>query len=72
MSGIRPVFNLSKELLKVKTKYTAIILLYGHSETVSPEIAKEAGIREYLCEASHQTGNWQKWSVGCWIRNTGD
>jgi len=37
----------AKELLKIKPDIP-IILCTGHSETVSPEIAKEAGIQEYL------------------------
>jgi PAS domain S-box-containing protein len=46
MSGMTGL-QLSKEILKVKPG-TPIILCTGHSETVSPDIAKEAGIREYL------------------------
>ena len=46
MSGMTGV-QLAKELLKIKPDIP-IILCTGHSETVSPEIAKEAGIREYL------------------------
>ena len=39
--------DLAVELLKVRATIP-IILCTGHSETVSPEIAKEVGIREYL------------------------
>ncbi|HVN95797.1 MAG TPA: PAS domain S-box protein [Syntrophorhabdaceae bacterium] len=46
MPGITGV-RFAKELLKIKPDIP-IILCTGHSETVSPEIAKEAGIREYL------------------------
>ena len=43
MTGVQ----LSKELLMIRSDIP-IILCTGHSETASPEIAKEAGIREYL------------------------
>ena len=43
MTGLQ----LSKELLKIRPDIP-IILCTGHSETVSPEMAKEAGIREFL------------------------
>ena len=46
MPGITGV-QLARELLKLRPDIP-IILCTGHSETVSPEIAKEAGIREYL------------------------
>ncbi|HEY3277141.1 MAG TPA: response regulator [Syntrophorhabdaceae bacterium] len=46
MSGMTGV-KLSEELLKMKPNIP-IILCTGHSEAVSPEIAKEAGIKEYL------------------------
>ena len=39
--------DLAAELLKVKSTIP-IILCTGHRETVSPEIAREAGIKEYL------------------------
>ena len=39
--------QLSIELLKLR-RDIPIILCTGHSETVSPEIAKEAGVREFL------------------------
>ena len=43
MAGIQ----LSKELLRIRPDMP-IILCTGHSETVSSETAKEAGIREFL------------------------
>ena len=43
MTGVQ----IARELLKIRPDIP-IILCTGHSETVSPEIAKEAGIREYL------------------------
>ncbi|HVN97421.1 MAG TPA: PAS domain S-box protein [Syntrophorhabdaceae bacterium] len=43
MTGVQ----FSKELLKIKPGIP-IILCTGHSETVSPDIAREAGIKEYL------------------------
>ena len=43
MSGIQ----LAKALLKVRPDIP-IVLCTGHRETVSPEIAKEAGIRHFL------------------------
>jgi FixJ family two-component response regulator len=43
MTGVQ----LAEELLKVRPD-VPIILCTGHSETVSPDIAKEAGIREFL------------------------
>ena len=43
MTGVQ----LAKELLKIRPDIP-IILCTGHSETVSPEMAKEAGIREFL------------------------
>jgi signal transduction histidine kinase/ActR/RegA family two-component response regulator len=43
MTGVQ----LSRELVRTRSDLP-IILCTGHSETVSPEIAKEAGIREYL------------------------
>ena len=46
MPGITGL-QFAKKLLKIKPDIP-IILCTGHSETVSPEIAKEAGIREYL------------------------
>jgi signal transduction histidine kinase/ActR/RegA family two-component response regulator len=46
MPGI-PGLQLSKELLKIRPDIP-IILCTGHSDTVSPEMAKEAGIREFL------------------------
>src|SRR5512141_3187612 len=46
MSGMTGV-QLSRELLKIKPDIP-IILCTGHSETVSPDIAREAGIMEYL------------------------
>ena len=46
MPGITGV-QMARELLKLRPD-TPVILCTGHSETVSPEIAKEAGIREYL------------------------
>ena len=46
MSGLTGV-QLAKALLKIRPDIP-IILCTGHSETVSPDIAKEAGIREYL------------------------
>jgi PAS domain S-box-containing protein len=39
--------QLSKEMLKIRGD-TPIILTTGHSDTVSPETAKEIGIREFL------------------------
>ena len=39
--------QLARELLKIRSDIS-IILCTGHSETVSPDIAREAGIREYL------------------------
>jgi signal transduction histidine kinase/ActR/RegA family two-component response regulator len=54
MPGMTGV-TLSKEFLKIRGDIP-IILCTGHSETVSPEIAKEAGIREYLMKplAKHE------------------
>ena len=46
MPGITGV-QIAREFLKLRPDIP-IILCTGHSETVSPEIAKEAGIREYL------------------------
>ena len=46
MSGLTGV-QFAKELLKIR-RDIPIILCTGHSETVSPDTAKEAGIREYL------------------------
>jgi signal transduction histidine kinase len=46
MPGITGV-QIAGEFLKLRPDIP-IILCTGHSETVSPEIAKEAGIREYL------------------------
>ena len=46
MPGITGV-QFAKELLKIKPDIP-IILCTGHSETVSPDIAREAGIMEYL------------------------
>jgi signal transduction histidine kinase len=43
MTGIQ----FAKELLKVRPDMP-VILCTGHSETISPDIAKDAGIREYL------------------------
>ncbi|HVN97100.1 MAG TPA: PAS domain S-box protein [Syntrophorhabdaceae bacterium] len=43
MTGVQ----FSKELLKIRPDIP-IILCTGHSETVSPDIAREAGIKEYL------------------------
>ena len=46
MPGITGL-QFAKELLKIKSDIP-IILCTGHSETASPDIAREAGIREYL------------------------
>jgi len=46
MSGMTGL-EVSKELLKIRPDIP-IILCTGHSDTVSPEIAKEVGIRKYL------------------------
>ena len=46
MPGITGL-QFAKELLKIRSDIP-IILCTGHSETVSPDIAREAGIREYL------------------------
>jgi PAS domain S-box-containing protein len=46
MPGI-PGLQLSQELLKIRPDIP-IILCTGHSDTVSPETAKKAGIREFL------------------------
>jgi two-component system, cell cycle sensor histidine kinase and response regulator CckA len=46
MPGV-PGLQLSKELLKIRSDIP-IILCTGHSDTVSPETAKETGIREFL------------------------
>ena len=46
MPGITGL-QFAKELLKIRPDIP-IILCTGHSETVSPDIAKEAGIKEYL------------------------
>ena len=43
MTGVQ----LARELLKIRPDIP-IILCTGHSETVSPEMAMEAGIREFL------------------------
>ena len=43
MTGVQ----LSKEILKIKPNIP-IILCTGHSETVSSDTAKEAGVREFL------------------------
>ncbi|HEY3277446.1 MAG TPA: PAS domain S-box protein [Syntrophorhabdaceae bacterium] len=42
-----PGINLAVKLLRIRPDLP-IILCTGHSDAVSPEIAKEAGIREYL------------------------
>jgi FixJ family two-component response regulator len=39
--------NLAKKLLKIRPDIR-IILCTGHSDSVSPEKAKEAGIKEFL------------------------
>jgi FixJ family two-component response regulator len=46
MPGITGL-QFAKELLVIRSNIP-IILCTGHSETVSPDIAREAGIREYL------------------------
>ena len=46
MSGLTGI-QLTKEILKINPDIP-IILCTGHSETISPDIAKESGIREYL------------------------
>ena len=46
MSGMTGV-QLTKELLSIRPDIP-VILCTGHSETVSPDIAREVGIREYL------------------------
>jgi CheY-like chemotaxis protein len=46
MSGLTGI-QLAEELLNIRPDIP-IILCTGHSETVSPDIAKEAGIKEYL------------------------
>ena len=46
MSGMTGV-QLSKEILRIRPDIP-IILCTGHSETVSSDTAKEAGIKEYL------------------------
>jgi FixJ family two-component response regulator len=46
MPGITGV-QIAREFFRIRPDIP-IILCTGHSETVSPEIAKEAGIREYL------------------------
>jgi len=43
MTGVQ----LAKGILRIRPDIP-IILSTGHSETISPEIAKEAGIRQYL------------------------
>jgi PAS domain S-box-containing protein len=46
MSGLTGI-QLSKELLKIKP-HIPVLLCAGHSETVSPDTVKEAGIAEFL------------------------
>ena len=46
MPGITGV-QIAGELFKLRPD-VPVILCTGHSETVSPEVAKEAGIKEYL------------------------
>jgi CheY-like chemotaxis protein len=42
-----PGLNLARQLLKIRPDIP-IILFTGHSDAVSPEIAKEAGVRGFL------------------------